>query len=112
MRPRFPRVGRLVDAVAGCEIGANDPGATSHVEDVGVTGRYGDRPNRPGGLLVEQRHPRRAVVGRAPYPAVVESDVEDVGLTRDTGQAAGAPGARGTDLAPTHLGVERGGLGG
>ena len=39
VRPRFARVGGLVHPVAGCEIGANDSRAASHIDDVRVRGR-------------------------------------------------------------------------
>ena len=104
-------VGGLVDAVADREIGADDAGAGADVDDVRVRRRDGDRADRAGRLVVEQRHPVGAVVGRAPDAAVVEADVEDVRLAGDAGQRAGASGARRADVAPAHL-AEREVLGG
>ncbi len=60
VRPRPPGVGRLVDAVAGREVGTMQAFAAADVDDVGVGGRNGDRADRPGRLVVEDRLPRRA----------------------------------------------------
>ena len=102
MRPRLAGVGRLVHAVARREIGANDARARADVDDVRIGRRDGDRADRSGRLLVEQRLPVRAVVGRAPHAAVVEADVDDVRLARHAGHRARAAGARRSDLAPVH----------
>ena len=87
------------------------PAPRPDVDDVRVRRRDGDRADRAGRLIVEQRHPVGAVVGRSPDAAVVEAGVEDVGLARNAGQRAGASGARRADVAPAHL-AEREVLGG
>ena len=111
-RPRcvhvLPRVGRFVHAVADCEVGADDSRAGADVDDVGIGRRDGDGADRAGGLVIEQRRPGGTVVGGAPDAAVVEADVEDVGLAGHAGKRAGASGARRPDGAPVHLGIKLG----
>ena len=111
MLPRASGVGGLVDPVADRQIGTDDARAGADVDDVGVRRRDGDRADRAGRLVVEQRHPVGAVVGRSPDAAVVEAGVEHVRLAGDAGQRAGASGASRADVAPAHL-AEREVLGG
>ena len=82
------------------------PSPRGDVDDVGVRGRDGDRADRARGLVVEDRAPDAAVVGRLPHAAVADADVEDVGLRRDAGDGAGAAGPVGADRAPAHLAEE------
>ena len=91
MRPGLAAVGGLVDAVADGEVGADDAGAGADVDDVGIGRRHGDRADRAGACLVEDRFPIGTVVGRAPDAAVVEADVEHVRLARHAGHARARP---------------------
>ena len=70
MRPRLAGVGRLVDAVAGREVRPMEPFAAADVDDVGVRWRDRDGADRPGRLVVEDRLPGAAGVGRLPDAAV------------------------------------------
>ncbi len=106
VRPGLARVGGLVHAVADGEIGPDDARAAADVDDVGVRRRHRDGADRAGGLVIEQRRPRRAEVRGAPHAAVIEADVEDVGLAGDAGERARASRARRTDRAPVHLGIK------
>ena len=106
MRPRRAGVGGLVHAVAGGQVGADDAAAAPDIDDVRVGRRHGDRADRAGGLVVEDRHPVGAVVGGAPHAAVVEADVEHVGLAGHAVEGARAPGAGRTDRAPVHVAIE------
>ena len=63
-------------------------------------------PIEPVGWLVEERRPGRAVVGGAPDAAVIEADVEDVGLAGHAGERPRAAGPGRSDGAPVHLGIE------
>src|SRR5438094_717923 len=110
VRPRLAGVGRLVHAVADGEIGSDNPGAAADVDDVRIGRRHRDRADRARVLAVEEWVPRRAIVGRPPDAAVVETDIGDVRLTRHAGDGAGATGARGADGAPVHSRVDFGGL--
>ena len=83
------------------------PAPDADVDDVRVRRRDGDRADRARRLVVEERHPRRPVVGRAPHAAVVEAGVEHVRLagTPDRARArpartgrSGASAARGSCL--------------
>ena len=112
VRPGLAGVGGLVHAVAHGEVGPDDSRAGADVDDVGVRRRHRDGANRAGGLVVEERRPGGAVVGGAPDAAVVEADVEHVGLARRTGERPRASGPRGSDRAPMHLGGDVGRLGG
>src|SRR5207237_7211145 len=100
MSPCPPRVGRLVDTVADGEIGPNDAGAGPDVDDVAIGGRDGNGANRSGRLIVEDRLPRRTVVGGAPYAAVVEPDIEHVRLAGHAGERARAARAGAGDRPP------------
>ena len=73
---------------------------------LGSDGRHGDRADRPRGLVVEQRRPGGTEIGGAPDAAVVEADVEDVGLAGHSGESPGASSAGRAYGAPVHLGVK------
>ena len=75
---------------------------------LGFGRRDGDGADGACRLIVEERDPGGAVVGGAPDAAVVEADIEDVGLAGNARKRAGAAGARGPDLTPVHLGIEFG----
>src|SRR5450830_1893583 len=68
--PRLPSVGGLVHTVTGSEIGTNDSCAAPYVDDVRVGWRDCDGTDRSRGLVVEEREPVGAEVGRAPDPAI------------------------------------------
>ena len=114
-RPRcvqvLPRVGGLVDAVAVGEIGPLQALAAADVDDVRVGRRDGEGADGAGRLVVEDRLPGAAVVGGLPDAAVVDADVEDVGLAGHAGGADGAAAAERADHAPAQAGVERRGEG-
>jgi len=103
MLPRAAGVGGLVHPVADGEVGPDDAGARSDVDDVGVRRGDGDGADRAGRLVVEQGHPIGAVVGGSPDAAVVETGIEGVGLGGDAGQRTGTSGTSRTDVAPAHL---------
>ena len=112
--PRLAGVGGFVHAVADGEIGALQAFAAADVDDVGVGGGEGDGADGAGGLVVEDGLPGAAEVVGLPDAAVVDADVEDVGLVGDAGGADGAAAAEGADVAPTQAGIVGGveGLGG
>ena len=66
----------------------------------------------PVGWSIEDRLPRAAGVGGFPDAAVVDADVEDIGLGGDAGGADGAAGAERADVAPLEglVGLRRKGL--
>ncbi len=110
VRPRAAGVVGPVHAVAGREVGPDDPGTGTDVDHVGRRGRDGDGADGTGRFAVEQRHPVVAVVGRAPDAAVVEADVEDGRAAGRAGQRAGAAGPVGADRAPAECRGEVGSL--
>src|SRR5207302_9380976 len=55
--PRFAGVSGFVGAVAGREIGTLQAFARAGVDDVGIRRRDGDRTDRAGWLLIENRRP-------------------------------------------------------
>src|SRR5262249_48220313 len=75
-------------------------GAGPDVDDVRVRWRDGDGADRSRRLIVEERYPVGTVVRRAPDAAIVEAGVEDVGMTRVSGERARAPRTRRPDVAP------------
>src|SRR5258705_12507861 len=111
MRPCATGVVRSVHPVAGREIGANDPGAGTDVDDVGRRGCDGDRADRAGRFAVEERLPVVAVVARAPQAAVIETDVEERRTAGRRRERARAAGTERTDRAPAEGGAEVGSLG-
>ncbi len=108
MRPGLAGVGRLVDAVADREVGPRQPFAAADVDDVRIGRRDGDPADRSGRLIVEDRLPGAAGVGRLPDAAVHHADVEGVRLARMAGGRLGPPGAKRADVAPPHLGEQAG----
>ena len=109
--PGLAGVGGLVHAVADGEIGALESFAAAHVDGVGVGGGEGDGADGAGGLVVEDGLPGAAEVVGLPDAAVVDADVEDVGLGGDAGGADGAAAAVGSDVAPAEAGVVGGRFG-
>ena len=98
--PRVAGVVRPVHAHARREIRPDDAGAGTDVDDVGCRGRDGDRADRAGRFVIEERLPVVAVVARPPDAAVIEADVEDRRTARRPGERAGAAGPEGADRAP------------
>ena len=78
---------------------------------LGSEGATAIAPIEPVDFLVEERLPVGAIIGGAPESAVVESDVEEIGLAGHARDRASPAGAGGADLAPVHAGGEVGGLG-
>ena len=75
--------------------------AGSDVDDVGVRRRDRDVADRRDRILVEDRRPRRAVVGGLPDPASREADVDDRGLLSTTAMSSITPAhVRRTDGTP------------
>ena len=69
--------------------------AAAYIDDVRIGRRDRDRADRTRRLIVEDRHPGSAVVGRLPHAAVVEADEEGI---RTIGDAdCGLPASRGGD---------------
>ena len=106
MGPRLPRVGGLVDAVADREVRTRQAFAAADVQDVGIRRRDDDPADRAGRLVVEDRLPRAAGVGRLPDAAVDHADVERVRLAGMACRRLGAPGPVRADVPPLHVGEE------
>ena len=100
VRPRSARIGRLVDAVTGGEVGAMQSLARAHVHDVGIRDRHVDRANRPARLLVEDWIPGAAVVRGLPDAAVHHPHIEHVWLRRYSGRGLGPSAAEWADHPP------------
>ena len=104
--PGLARVGGLVDAVAGGEVGAGEAFAAADVDDVGIGGSDGDGADGAGGFVVPEAVPGLAGVGGLEDASAYSADVEGGGLGGDAGEGAGAAGAHGADLSPAHGGEE------
>src|SRR5947209_4726492 len=72
------------------------PFAAAYVNHVGIRDRHRNRADGAGRLLVEDRYPGAAVVGRLPHAAITYADVKDVRLT---GHSSGGLGASATERA-------------
>jgi hypothetical protein len=104
VRPGLAAVVRAVDAVARGEVRALISLAAAYIDDVRIGRRDRDRADRARRLIVEDRHPGSAVVGRLPHAAVVEADEEGIRTIGDADCGLPASPAVGTDHAPVHLG--------
>ena len=102
MSPGLSAVGRLVNAVASGKIGTLKSFATPDVDRFRLRRRNGERANRAGWLIVEDRFPRVAVVSGLPDAAVVDSYIKDVWLTRNAGGADSPSGTEWTNHPPPH----------
>ena len=106
--PRLAAVGGLVHAVADREVGPLQPFPTADVDHARVGRGDGDRTDRAGGLIVEDRRPHATVVGRAPHAAVVDTDVEESRVAGDARRGHRAPATERADRPPAQRGVARG----
>ena len=108
VRPGFAGVGGFVHAVADREVRPDDARAAADVDDVRVGRRDRDSADGAGGLVIEQGRPGGAVIRGAPDAAVIETDVEHVGLAGHARQSTRASGAGRADLPPVHFGIKVG----
>ena len=104
--PRLAGVAGLVDPVAHGEVGALQPFARADVDDGGIGGSDGERADRARRLPVEQRGPGAPVIRGAPHAAVIDADVEQVGLTRHARRGHRAAAAKRADRAPMQVGKQ------
>src|SRR6185369_5236685 len=102
MSPRFATVSRFIHAVAGGEIWSLQSFTTADVDRVRVRRGDCERADRARWLIVEDRFPGVAVIGRLPNAAVVHSYIEDIRLAGNAGGADRPAGAERTDHAPLH----------
>ena len=94
--PGLAAVGGLVDAVAGHDVAADVGLAGADVDDVGIGRRDGDGADGRGRLIVEDRLPGEAAVGRLPDAAGRRGRVVDHRIAGDAaGPADAAAGRRG-----------------
>jgi hypothetical protein len=107
MFPRLAAVGRSVDAVAGSEIGTLQALAAADVDDVRIGRRNGEIADRASGLVVKDRLPCAAGIGRFPDAAVIDADVENIRLRWYAGGTDSAAGASRSDQSHAHILVER-----
>jgi hypothetical protein len=105
--PRPARVGRFVDAVADRQVRTLQSLAAPDVDDLRIGRRDGDRADRLGRLIVEDRRPGVAVVGGLPDAAVVHADVKNVGLLNDARRADRPSAAERPDVPPAQFGIQR-----
>ncbi len=108
MTPGAPAVRGLIDPVSYRQVGTLQAFAAAHVQGLGIRRRDGDRADRAGRLVVEDRRPGAAVVGALPHAAVVHPDVEHVGRAGDAGGSDRAAAAKRADQAPAQRGIQRG----
>src|SRR5256885_1503086 len=89
------------------EVRALQPFAAADVDDVGIGWGDRERADRAGRLAVEQRRPGAPIIRGPPYAAVVDADVEEVGLTRHARPRHRATTAKRADRPPVELVEER-----
>src|SRR5262249_50099241 len=104
--PRLPGVAGSVNAVTDGEVWTRQPFTATNVQNIGIRRRHGDPADRPGRLIVEDRLPRAAGVGRLPDAAVNHPDVKGVRLARVPGSSFRPTRAERTDVAPLQIGEQ------
>src|SRR6185437_9069610 len=105
--PGLAGIRGFVDAIAGGEVGAAQALAGTDVDDVRIGRCEGECADGAGRLGVEDRIPGAPCVGGFPDAAVVDADVESVGLIGDSGGTDGSAAAERTDEAIAQAGVHR-----
>src|ERR1035437_5025535 len=111
VRPRPSGVRGLVHPVARRKVGAVQPLARSHIDDVRVRGRDLDCADRARRLFVEYRLPHAAIVGGLPDAAIHHAHVKHVRLAGNAGRGLRATAAERADVPPTECdmtGIESG----
>ena len=83
--PGAPRVDRTVDAVTDRDVGADEGLAGARPDHVGVGRCDGERADRRGWRVVEDRFPGRAGVGALEDASRGPARVVDLGVTRHAG---------------------------
>ena len=106
MAPRATSIRRFIQAVANGEIRPPQSLAASHVNDVGIGRRDGQRSDRLR-LPVENRLPGIGAVVRLPHAAVVDSDIKHARLLWNARSSYGSASAEGPDHAPMEVAIER-----
>ena len=106
--PSLSAVYALVNPVADAQIRSLEPFAAP--DEDGVGSRGGDRhaSDGSGRLVVEDREPGPAIVGRFPDPAVVDADEKLVRTARDPSSSDGSSASMGADAPPTQMLGEHG----
>src|SRR5208337_3445684 len=82
---------------------ALQPFPTSHIENVRVGRRHGQRPYGTRWLVVKDREPCVAEVGRLPYAAIHRRHVIHIGLVGHATDRHRASAAERPDTAPAYL---------
>ena len=103
MHPGLAAVGGFIETIARREVRALLSLARADVDHRWTRRRDGNRSDRAGGLVVEDRLPRAAGVGRLPHAAIDDANEERVRLTGNAVNGFGAAGAMRADHAPAHL---------
>src|SRR5512133_928319 len=103
MRPGFSGICRFVNSISHREIRPLQSLAAGDVNNIRIGWRYGNRANRLGRLIVENRIPSSPIVVRLPYAPVHRADVEHIRLTRNARNRAGASSAEWSHHAPAHF---------
>lgn len=98
--PGLAAIGGFVDAIADGEIGALKALARADIDRLGAALRHRQAPDTSGWLVVEDRLPGVAVVGRLPDSAVVHADEKHVRLRDNPVRADGSPASKRPDAAP------------
>ena len=112
VRPCGATVVRAIHAITHRQVRALQSLTRADVDRARGGRRHRECADGPGGLVVEDRLPGSAGVGRPPHAAVVHAHEEGVRLPRDRSRGHGATTAEWTDAAPMqvlhHAGIELG----
>ena len=106
MPPGLAGVDRLINSVAGRQIGALQALAAADVDRFGVGRGDGERADGAGRLVVKDRRPSAAVVVRLPNAAVVCGDIEKARVARNAGGSNRPAAAERADRSPAHVAVK------
>src|SRR5579862_1313873 len=103
MRPSFSAVGGFVHSISHAQIRALQTFSASYINYFRIGGRYSERADRAGRLVVKNWSPCLAEIGGLPDAAIICRDVENIWLTGDAGCRDGTPRAERSDVPPTKI---------
>src|SRR5579863_1110703 len=103
MLPVLAAVGGFVNSVSGGKIWPPQSFATANINNLRIRGRYCQRTDRSGWLIIENGVPRLPKVRALPHPTVVRRHVKNILLSRNTGNRNCAPAPKWPNRTPTHF---------
>src|SRR6266542_68760 len=104
--PRLPAVNRFVNTIARREVRPLQSFATPNIDSFGIGRGNCQRTDRSGWLIIKDRSPGVTVVTGLPHAAVIDTNIKDTWLARNSGSTNGSSTAKWPNHAPSHFLVE------